>query len=74
MKNTIVLFDVDETLTPARRVRCTETPCCSIILTNSITACLARDARVALSVAPQMRHWIRSSPPNQYPHPVPNMM
>ena len=63
LKDTIVLFDVDETLSKARRVRL-DNPQNWLLLTLELGSIVShsRDARVAFSIAPQVCHRFRPCP------------
>lgn len=57
IKNTICLFDVDGTLTPARRV-------CSLSSLNTVdfanfVGCVPRDVDTLVNTPPKSRNWLR---------------
>lgn len=59
VKNTICLFDVDGTLTPARRVCFYPYKYTRSKETNIDTDGLPRDARSPVAAPSQGRHWLR---------------
>lgn len=59
VKNTICLFDVDGTLTPARRVCIRLRKYMKWKETDICTDSLPRDARSPVAAPSQGRHWLR---------------